>query len=224
MEWATLSVNPAVIISPRQVLLSEIIYRTVCQCWGIFPLQKLKLGRGGVRTPPPESLPNIASNYRAQTQDEQKRVARDLSACYSDKVCSDYHSRVQIYKSPDKRRKKDDATALTAVHTHLEFERHCLPKKLPIFINALPRCLLLTIGFNMVGQKWTKIYCLCLKAMEGWVNANKCQRHNDVEPCQNKGYSPKSILKHVAKKSEECMHHFAIQQYLSSLYCTIMIN
>ena len=34
------------------------------------PSKKLKVGRGGVRTPPPELLPIIASNYRAQNQDE----------------------------------------------------------------------------------------------------------------------------------------------------------
>ena len=151
-EWATLSVKQAAIISPRQILLSEIICQTVRQCWGILSLKKLKVGWGGVRTPPPESLPIIANNYRAQNQDEQKLFTRNLLACYSDNIRPDYPRRVQIYESPDKHRKKEDA-ALTTVHTHLEFERYCHPKNLSIFIDAIPMRLPLTIGFNMVGQK-----------------------------------------------------------------------
>ena len=57
------------------------------------------------------------------------------------------------------------------------------------------------------------------KKMEEWANTNKCQRDNVIEPCQNKEYYPKSILEHVAKKLEDYMCHFAIQHYLSSLYC-----
>ena len=34
-----MNVHPAAIISPWQILLREWIYRTVCQCWGILPLQ-----------------------------------------------------------------------------------------------------------------------------------------------------------------------------------------
>ena len=118
----------AAIISPRQVLLRESICQTVHQCWGILPLKKLKVGQGGVRTPPPELLPIIASNCRAQNSDEQKQVARDLVAYYSDNVRPDYHSCIKNYESPDKCRKKEDAAVPTAIHTHIEFERHNPPK------------------------------------------------------------------------------------------------
>ena len=137
------------------------------------PSKKLKVGRGEVRTPPPVSLPIIVSNYRAQNSDEQKRVARDLAACYFNIAPPDYHSRVQIYEIRDKRRKKEDAATLTNVNIRLEFERYSPPKNMEIFIDTLPRCLPLTIGFNMVDQKWAKIYCPCSKTMEGWPTASK---------------------------------------------------
>ena len=54
--------------------------------------------------------------------------------------------------------------------------------------------------------------------MEGWANADKYQRDNGVEPCENKRYSHRSILKHVVNKSKECMYHYAISHYQSSLY------
>ena len=66
--------------------------------------EKLKAGWGGERTQPPESLPIIANNYRAQNQDEQKRVAWHLSAYISDNIRPDYHSHVHIYESPEKLR------------------------------------------------------------------------------------------------------------------------
>ena len=56
--------------------------------------KKTRIGRGGWRDPPPETLPIIASNYVALYQDEQKQIARDLSACYSDNVHPIYHSRI----------------------------------------------------------------------------------------------------------------------------------
>ena len=59
---------------------------------------------------------------------EQKQVARDLVACYSDNVRQDYHSRIQIYESLDKRRNKEDTSALANVRTHIEFEIHSPPK------------------------------------------------------------------------------------------------
>ena len=52
------------------------------------------IGRGGERDVPLEQLPRIASNYVELNQYEQKRVARNLSACYSDNVCPIYHSRI----------------------------------------------------------------------------------------------------------------------------------
>ena len=94
----------------------------------------------------------IASNYRAQNSYEQRQVARDIAACYNLCVCPDYHSRIQIYESPDERRKKEDAAALTNVDAQVEFERHNPPVKLKIFIEALPNCLPLTMGFNFVDH------------------------------------------------------------------------
>ena len=51
-----------------------------------------RIGRGGIRSVPPEQLPIIASNYVALDQYEQKKIARNLSAYYSDNVCPIYHS------------------------------------------------------------------------------------------------------------------------------------
>ena len=100
--------------------------------------KKLKVGRGGVRPPPPGSEPMFASNYRAKDSNEQKLVARNIAACFKDGKRPDYHSRVQIYESPDERRKKEDAAALTNVDAQEEFERHSPPDNLKIFIEALP--------------------------------------------------------------------------------------
>ena len=49
-------------------------------------------------------------------------------------------------------------------------------------------------------------------------DCKKREKDNGEEPCRNNGYSPKSILSQVYKKSEQCMYHFAIANYLSILY------
>ena len=64
--------------------------------------KKTRIDRGGWRDPPPETLPILASHYVALNQDEQKQVARNLSACYSDNVCPIYHSPIHIYESSEK--------------------------------------------------------------------------------------------------------------------------
>ena len=63
----------------------------------------------------PEQLPIITSNYVALNQDEQKQIARNLSAYYSDNVCPIYHSRTQIYESPDEHCKKEDAAVAALI-------------------------------------------------------------------------------------------------------------
>ena len=126
--------------------------------------KKTRIGRGGIRIPALETLPIIASNYRVQTQDEQKHIVRDLSAYYSDNICPDYHSCVQIYESLGERHKKKNTAILTAVATLTKFEEqnqpayndniiNLPPKKLVFFCDTLPRYLPLTIGFDMAGQR-----------------------------------------------------------------------
>ena len=84
-----------------------------------------------------------------------------------------------MYESPDECCKKEDAAVLTAVTAYTRFEEQnrnlesdddgyddyndqvgyistfITPptKKLALFCNALPRCLMVTIGVNMAGQR-----------------------------------------------------------------------
>ena len=130
----------------------------------------------------------------------------------------DYHSRIQIYESPNKRRKKEDTATLRNVDAQIEFDTQ-RSNKLKIFIEALPNCLPLTIRFNMVDQKRDKISCPCSKTMLGWATVEKCDKNNVEDYCRNKGYSPQSILSHVRRKSIKYMYHHAIKHCLSILYC-----
>ena len=152
----------------------------------------------------------IVSNYRAQNSYEQRQAARNIAAYYDLVVRPDYHSLIQIYESPDELRQKEEAATLANVDAQEEFERHSPPDKLKIFIETLPNCLPLTTGSNIVDHAWAKIYFPCSKTMLGWATRNKCVKDNGEDYCQNKGYSPKSILKHLEKKEKKCMYHHAM--------------
>jgi hypothetical protein len=158
----------------------------------------------------PLAVDETKNALRAKLQQQDAVRVREIQERYeseSDQYSSDDMQRNMVVSKPTLGPPKDFVAAFVA------------------FIEALPECLPLTLGFHISLGSDDFCFCPCGKRMRTWraqfrLSVPECQGSNKGGTggrAQHGGKAPKALLCHVDAK-QSCVWHWIVGTYLRILY------